>query len=65
MFIAMFFVFNRTYSDKNKHLLEFIQMRFCNIFSKDATRSKSKEVTAKVLSLQRKLNKIHPAEIVN
>lgn len=63
--IALYFVFNRIYPEEHKHLLEFIQMRFCNIFSSDATRSKSKTVTSKVLTLFNKLNNVVVGDVVN
>lgn len=65
MLISMFFVFNRTYPDGQKHLLEFIQMRFCNIFSLDATRSKLKNVTDKVHTFFNYINKVVIEDAVN
>ena len=58
MLIASYFVFNRTYPKEGSCFLQFVQMRFLEIFSTEASKCKSKALTNKVQTLINKLNSL-------
>ena len=57
MLIASYFVFNRNYPSEVSCFLEFVQMKFLNLYT-NISRSKSKATTDKVNTLIKKINTI-------
>lgn len=62
--IESYFVFNKTWPKEVSCFLEFVQMRWCEIYPVDATRAKSKAITEKIYSFFRKLAVVNSNEVL-